>query len=240
MNGIKNKIFKFKKKYTHYDIIFEIPKIINEYPLIDFNEKNLTRKKPSEREKYFINLIKKQKKRKLKILDIGAGSVNIKKIIESNTIKKVKLYVKDTKSCESKLLEIKKIKPNMVNFEIPKSLEILKNKNIDFVYFGSSFQYFLSPKKILNQIKLIKPLYICIFDNIFFSDATRKACIVNQTNLGIDSVYQKFHSLHEVREILNDKYILQEITELKKVKGRKHNKIKDNDYYNYNLIFKRF
>ena len=86
----------FKNEYTHSGEIYSIPKKIS-YPAPDISIELFKTRKIYKRDQDLLNFVKKLKKKKLTILDIGAGYTNIKNIIEKKTKKKFFLYVKETK-----------------------------------------------------------------------------------------------------------------------------------------------
>ena len=106
-------------------------------------------------------------------------------------------------------------------------------KNFDIIYFGTSFQYFISLEEFLSKIFKIKVKYIVIADTIFLEN--RSSFITLQINTFPSIIPQKFNNLNDVVEqFKNNKYNL--IYKSKRKPG-KHNILKKNEYFYRDLIF---
>ena len=234
---IKKLINLFSQNYTHIGEYYKISLNLS-YPIPDFSLKILKNQKLNQREKDLLKFIKKIKKKNLTILDVGAGYINIKNIIEKKTKKKIKLFVKETNGFTKKLEDIKKINEKIINYELVTNLKYLKKNNFDIIYFGSSFQYFLNVDKVLKDIQRINAKFVCIFgSNFFLSD--RKSCIVKQVNMEND-IFQRFHSINELqRKFLNKNYELIFKKPKKKDISIKHNIFNFEEFKIFDLIFKK-
>ena len=109
-------------------------------------------------------------------------------------------------------------------------------KNFDIIYFGTSFQYFISLEEFLSKIFKLKAKYIVIADTIFLEK--RNSLVTLQINTYPSIIPQKFNNIDEVINLFkNDNYNL--IYKSKRKPG-KHNILKKNEYFYRDLIFESF
>ena len=108
-------------------------------------------------------------------------------------------------------------------------------KNFDIIYFGTSFQYFISLEEFLSKIFKLKAKYIVIADTIFLEK--RNSLVTLQINTFPSIIPQKFNNIDEVINLFkNNNYNL--IYKSKRKPG-KHNILKKNEYFYRDLIFKK-
>ena len=108
--------------------------------------------------------------------------------------------------------------------------------NFDIIYFGTSFQYFISLEEFLSKIFKIKAKYIVIADTIFLEK--RNSLITLQINTFPSIIPQKFNNIDEVINLFkNNNFNL--IYKSKRKPG-KHNILKKDEYFYRDLIFKSF
>ena len=101
------------------------------------------------------------KKKKLNILDFGGGPNPIYSYIKKTTNISTKCYVIDTEKLV-KIMEKKVPKKYKSNVKYISSIDKLKIKSFDIVYFNGSLMYFENYEYILKKISKFKPSYIFI------------------------------------------------------------------------------
>ena len=129
------------------------------------------------------------------------------------------------------------MKPETKDIQNLNYIEDINNtqKNFDIIYFGTSFQYFISLEEFLSKIFKLKAKYIVIADTIFLEK--RNSLVTLQINTFPSIIPQKFNNIDEVINLFkNNNYNL--IYKSKRKPG-KHNILKKNEYFYRDLIFKK-
>ena len=130
------------------------------------------------------------------------------------------------------------MKPETKDIQNLNYIEDINNtqKNFDIIYFGTSFQYFISLEEFLSKIFKLKAKYIVIADTIFLEK--RNSLVTLQINTFPSIIPQKFNNIDEVINLFkNNNYNL--IYKSKRKPG-KHNILKKNEYFYRDLIFESF
>ncbi len=107
--------------------------------------------------------------KELHILDVGGGNPPIYEYINKATSKDTKCWVLERKEFVEKI-NTKIPKDRINNIYYISSLEKIKNKTFDVVYFGSSLQYLPNYKNFIREIILMQPKYIIVADTIFHNN----------------------------------------------------------------------
>ena len=130
------------------------------------------------------------------------------------------------------------MKPETKDIQNLDYIEDINNtqKNFDIIYFGTSFQYFISLEEFLSKIFKLKAKYIVIADTIFLEK--KNSLVTLQINTYPSIIPQKFNNIDEVINLFkNNNYNL--IYKSKRKPG-KHNILKKNEYFYRDLIFENF
>ena len=226
--------------FNLYNSISEIPRYFNitnylnkKQNFIEFNNfkknKNIFYK---IRESFLSIFISSYEKDIISILDIGGGFNNVYDFITNSSTKKIDVTVLETK------MIVDLMKPETKDIQNLNYIEDIKNtqKNFDIIYFGTSFQYFISLEEFLSKIFKLKAKYIVIADTIFLEK--RNSLITLQINTFPSIIPQKFNNIDEVINLFkNNNYNL--IYKSKRKPG-KHNILKKNEYFYRDLIFESF
>ena len=181
------------------------------------------------RESFLSVFISSYNKNVVSILDIGGGFNNVYNFIVNSSNKKIDVTVLETN------MIVTLMKPETQNISNLAYIENIEDsqKNFDIVYFGTSFQYFISLEDFLKKVFKFKAKYIIIADTIFLEN--RSSFITLQINTYPSIIPQKFNNLNEVVEqFKTNKYNL--IYKSKRKPGR-HNILKKNEYFYRDLIF---
>ena len=182
------------------------------------------------RESFLSIFISSYEKDIISILDIGGGFNNVYDFITNSSTKKIDVTVLETK------MIVDLMKPETKDIQNLNYIEDINNtqKNFDIIYFGTSFQYFISLEEFLSKIFKLKAKYIVIADTIFLEK--RNSLITLQINTFPSIIPQKFNNINEVIDLFkNNNYNL--IYKSKRKPGR-HNILKKNQYFYRDLIFK--
>ncbi|MFL2902072.1 MAG: hypothetical protein ACJZ36_03875 [Candidatus Pelagibacter sp.] len=223
-----------------YNSISEIPRYFNitnylnkKQNFIEFNNfkknKNFFYK---IRESFLSIFISSYDKDIISILDIGGGFNNVYDFITNSSSKKIDVTVLETK------MIVDLMKPETKDIQNLDYIEDINNtqKNFDIIYFGTSFQYFISLEEFLSKIFKLKAKYIVIADTIFLEK--RNSLVTLQINTFPSIIPQKFNNIDEVINLFkNSNYNL--IYKSKRKPG-KHNMLKKNEYFYRDLIFECF
>ena len=223
-----------------YNSISEIPRYFNitnylnkKQNFIEFNNfkknKNFFYK---IRESFLSIFISSYEKDVISILDIGGGFNNVYDFITNSSTKKIDVTVLETK------MIVDLMKPETKDIQNLNYIEDINNtqKNFDIIYFGTSFQYFISLEEFLSKIFKLKAKYIVIADTIFLEK--RNSVVTLQINTFPSIIPQKFNNIDEVINLFkNNNYNL--IYKSKRKPG-KHNILKKKEYFYRDLIFDSF
>lgn len=174
--------------------------------------------------------------KELHILDVGGGNPPIYEYINRATLKDTKCWILERKEFVKKIN--KKIpKDRIKNIFYISSLDELKNKILDIVYFGSSLQYFPNYKGLINKIILMKPKYIIITDTIFHNKDDDDFHVL-QINMSPSIFPNLFISEDKfINFMLDNKY--KSILNLNIPSIHIHNKINKSEYNFKYLIFQK-
>ena len=239
MRRLLSKLLNLRCVYINlYNSISEIPRYFNitnylnkRQNFIEFN--NFKKKKNffyKIRESFLSIFISSYEKDIISILDIGGGFNNVYDFITNSSTKKIDVTVLETK------MIVDLMKPETKDIQNLNYVEDIDNsqKNFDIIYFGTSFQYFISLEEFLSKIFKLKAKYIVIADTIFLEK--RNSLITLQINTFPSIIPQKFNNINEVINLFkNNNYNL--IYKSKRKPGR-HNILKKNQYFYRDLIFK--
>tara|TARA_B000000475_G_C15976217_1_gene439037 strand:- start:226 stop:993 length:768 start_codon:yes stop_codon:yes gene_type:complete len=135
--------------------------------------------------------------KKFNFLDYGAGNLkNYYYLL--NFFNNIQYYFKDQDIVEKYII---KKKFNLKNFNIYK-----KQKNISFLYFGSSFQYIENGEQILENItKHNKPKYILLSAINVYEGKSEKKIIYQQNNIVNKKIYLYFYNKDYLINLLKNK-----------------------------------
>ena len=168
---MKFKFFKFLKKQQSLDYgkIFSSYKKAKNYSNnvgVYFDKRFTKFEGPNEvniADRFYIASVLPSlfKKKKLNILDFGGGPNPIYSYIKKTTNISTKCYVIDTEKLV-KIIEKKIPKKYKSDVKYISSIDKLKIKSFDIVYFNSSMQYLENYEYILKKISKFKPCYILI------------------------------------------------------------------------------
>lgn len=175
-----------------------------------------------------ILLKKLLKKKQFNYLDVGGDNIDLYlKLNAKLNIKNYFMY-----NFKETINIFKKVKSQFNIKNLFPIISISKLKQIDFVYFGSSIQYFKNYKVFLKKVFKKKPKYIYFSGTTFFYDNIESEnLIVKQINILPHHVYLYFFNL--------DKFInLFEKNGYKNVSCKK-NKFANVDYKNFNPLLKK-
>ena len=184
------------------------------------------------RESFLSIFISSYEKNIISILDIGGGFNNVYDFITNSSTKKIDVTVLETQ------MIVDLMKPETKDIQNLNYIEDINNtqKNFDIIYFGTSFQYFISLEEFLSKIFKLKAKYIVIADTIFLEK--RSSLITLQINTFPSIIPQKFNNIDEVINLFkNNNYNL--IYKSKRKPG-KHNILKKSEYFYRDLIFESF
>jgi len=241
MRRLLSKLLNLRCVYINlYNSISEIPRYFNitnylnkRQNFIEFN--NFKKKKNffyKIRESFLSIFISSYEKDIISILDIGGGFNNVYDFIINSSTKKIDVTVLETK------MIVDLMKPETKDIQNLNYVEDIDNsqKNFDIIYFGTSFQYFISLEEFLSKIFKLKAKYIVIADTIFLEK--KNSLITLQINTFPSIIPQKFNNIDEVINLFkNNNYNL--IYKSKRKPG-KHNILKKNEYFYRDLIFENF
>jgi len=248
-----NSVLKFFKKKILKKYTF-----LNEYKSLELLEKDLGKKYNYFEEKKRNSFIKKEdvvlrdrfvlvpmfcsiiKKNKIKFLEFGGGNNPIFLYIKKVTKKKLKCQV-----FEHPLNIISVPAKFQNNISYISDLKKIKFQNLDFVYFGSSLQYFPNYEEILKKVFFHKVPYIFITGTIFSKFQDNK--FVLQVNRP-DSKYKN----HRNSKLMNIFYSLKKLdnfflvnkyrkiyVNLKREPKLKHNFFSKKDFFSGDLIYRK-
>ena len=166
-------------------------------------------------------------KEKFFILDIGGGFNSCYEYIKFSQNTEINVVV----------LELPKIVNDMNdNKEFNKNLTYVRKvpqNKFDIAYFGSSYQYFLNLKHIMNIIIKTKPEYVIISDTTFTSETFDIYSI--QVNMYPSLIPYKINSIIKMKEAF-DEIDYKIIYQSKRLCGR-HKHVCDKKIFNSDLIF---
>lgn len=142
-------------------------------------------------------LYKIYKNKSFSFLDVGGDKIDLFLFL-SHKLKIKKYYVLNFPEIIS-LFKFIKLRFNFSKFYPLKKIDSLKK--IDFVYFGSSIQYFKNYKLFLINIFKKKPKFILFSGTSFFYDNSikRDALVVKQTNILPSTIYLFFFNLDKFK-----------------------------------------
>jgi hypothetical protein len=243
---IKRKIFLLKlkiksflyKKYTFFDV-YKNTKFINEY-INDYPEKlpnedtffNINNLKLSSRYSFAINYIKKIKKKKINILEIGGGANPQHFYIKKFTKKNIISSIVETKYFCTK---IKKKLPTFLKKEINyyNNINKIDFKDIDIAIFTSSIQYIFNYRKILKKIMQGKIKRIIIAYS-YFTDFKEDIYVI-QNNLEVPVVNCWISKTSIIEFLKSEKYQKIKFFPLKEITHR-HKSVNSNNFCAYNVV----
>ena len=199
---------KLLRKYKIFFVPVNILKLPKNFYPVDANLKlQLNYINQFQKEKKLINnttkknldkfLYKIYKKNSFSFLDVGGDKIDLFLFL-SHKLKVKKYFVLNFSEIIS-LFKFIKLKFNYNKFYPITKINSLKK--IDFVYFGSSIQYFKNYKVFLKNIFKKKPKFILFSGTSFFYDNSlkRDTIVVKQTNILPNTVYLFFFNLDDFK-----------------------------------------
>lgn len=230
-NNFEEAVNKINKStnFKNYDSTLKyISEEINSFQDFETKEQN----KPSFIPMFF-KFIELDRKKTLKILDIGGGvnpiSYYLKKFYNIKTVSDVV----ETNSYVKKIQ--KELKDKYDYLKYYSNVKDLSSKEYDIVYFGTSLQYFEDDElNFLNYIFKFNPNYILISKNFFINGP--KDIYSLQSTGRYRLAPHKFFSLDKIEKFMSDKnYKL--MFKVNHGHNYIHNKMKKNEYNLMSLIF---
>ena len=176
---------------NYYPVSIKLKEQIKLVESFNLKEKLVKFNTKMDMDKFLKNLFKKKT---FNYLDIGGDNIDLYLKLNNNlNIKNYFIY---------NFIEVinifKKIKKQFKIKNLYPITKIKKLDSLDFVYFGSSIQYFKNYKYFLIKIFKKKPKYIFFTGTSFFKDNIDKDnLIVKQTNILPHMVYLYFFNLNK-------------------------------------------
>ncbi len=167
--------------------------------------------------------------RSFSFLDVGGDKIDLFLFL-SYKLKITKYFVLNFPEIIS-IFKLIKFKFKYKNFYPINNISSFKN--IDFVYFGSSIQYFKNYKSFLKKIFKKKPKFILFSGTTFFYNdiIKRETIVVKQTNILPNTVYLFFFNF-------NDFIFFLKKNNYKLINSKKNNTAKIN-YENFKINLKK-
>lgn len=209
---LKRKFFKIFKVFFVKTELYKLPKKNHHLREININQeiddiKKVKKKKliPWTAHNNLVQLIKNLNLKKIKFLDIGAGSLSLYVYLNMK-IKNLNYYYYDLPNYIELNKKIKK-KLNLKNLIIYEKITNLKEK-FNLVYFGSSLQYMKNYKIIIKKL-LKKSNYFLISLTPFYECGETDKIIVKQVNLSDNILFHYIFNLKDfIKFMKNNNYIL--------------------------------